>query len=364
MNELHPKVSVLMSVYNGMPFLNESVESILNQTYTDFEFIIINDFSSDDSWKILSRYAEKDSRIRLVENDENIGLTKSLNKALAIARGELIARQDADDISVSYRLEEQIAKLEHDSNTVLVSCNIETIDAEGEITGAFDRFCDDSRLINWYLLFYNHLAGHSQVMFRKRAALSLGGYSEKFRYCQDYELWCRLGETGDFHILPKALLKQRFHKQSISGSKKLEQESYVVSQVQKNLSRFLDKELTKKEIVYLTGFWVGHWWSEQFPPAMKAPEISSQLYQISKGFVEHTEGTDKNLDAKIKQRIGAQFISWTKSISPIKSFPDKVMVSMYALLWNSPSEVFACWSEDFRRIFQKKVSIYRSSRAV
>lgn len=92
-----PLVSVVMSIYNGVPYLRESTESIQNQIFTDFEFIIIDDCSTDNTWEILTEYAQRDQRVRLFKNEENIGLTKSLNKGLKLAQGEYIARQDAND---------------------------------------------------------------------------------------------------------------------------------------------------------------------------------------------------------------------------------------------------------------------------
>ena len=97
-----------MSVYNGLPYLQKSIDSILNQTYKDFEFIIIDDCSTDKTWNILSEYAQKDKRIRLFKNEENLGLTKSLNKGLKVVQGEYIARMDGDDIALPERFEKQI----------------------------------------------------------------------------------------------------------------------------------------------------------------------------------------------------------------------------------------------------------------
>ena len=102
-----PTISVLMSVYNGELCLAEAIESILNQTFRDFEFLIINDGSTDSSWEIIQRYAEKDQRIVPI-TQENIGLTKSLNKGILIAKGEFIARQDSDDLSLPKRFDKQL----------------------------------------------------------------------------------------------------------------------------------------------------------------------------------------------------------------------------------------------------------------
>src|SRR5688572_1551532 len=119
-----PVISVLMSVYNGASYLPESVESILAQTFTDFEFIIIDDCSVDETPQILNTYAQGDSRIRIIRNPENKGLTASLNIGLAEAQGKYVARQDADDISLPQRFEKQIQSLEGNPKSVLASSNI------------------------------------------------------------------------------------------------------------------------------------------------------------------------------------------------------------------------------------------------
>ena len=118
-----PAISVIMSVYNDEKYLAKSIESILNQTYSDFEFIIINDGSTDKSMEIIDRYKNEDKRV-VVVNQENMGLTKSLNKAIKLSKGKYIARMDSDDISVSNRLEKQIEFLKHNKDYALVGTNI------------------------------------------------------------------------------------------------------------------------------------------------------------------------------------------------------------------------------------------------
>ena len=120
-----------MSVYNGEKYLREAIESILNQTFTDFEFLIVNDGSTDSSLEIILSYP--DERIRVIRNDRNIGLTKSLNKALQQAKGEYIARQDADDISLQNRFEEQLIYLEKHPEVALLGTSAYKIDERGEI---------------------------------------------------------------------------------------------------------------------------------------------------------------------------------------------------------------------------------------
>ena len=170
-----------MSVYNGERYLREGIESILAQTFADFEFLIVDDGSTDGTWQVLTEYAARDSRIRLIRNSQNLGLTRSLNKGLSAAQGEYIARQDADDVSLPHRLEKQVVVLEHDPRVVLVSGNIDLMDSEGHIWRRPRRNASPG-MVAWLLLFYNYLGGHSQVMFRRQMVVDLGGYAEDCPY--------------------------------------------------------------------------------------------------------------------------------------------------------------------------------------
>jgi len=211
-----PPISVVMSVYNGERFLTESVESILNQTFENFEFIIINDGSTDDSGKILCEYAKKDSRIIIIEQ-ENQGLTYSLNKGISITRGKYIATMDADDISLPIRLDEQYKALTSNPKAVLSACFYEIVDKNGSvIRPVYIPKCNIKR----WLLDVNRLC-HSSVMFSKEAFDKAGGY--RLKYAQDYDLWLRLAEQGDIIVIDKVLHKYRFNPSSLSFKKQQEQ---------------------------------------------------------------------------------------------------------------------------------------------
>lgn len=184
-----PLVSVLMSVYNGERYLRESVESILNQTFTDFEFLIIDDGSRDCSGEIVRSYS--DPRIRLFYNKHNVGLTRSLNKGLKLATGEYIARQDADDVSLPERLATQIAYLQKRSHEGLLGTANYVMNARGQYE-AIHRHPETDTEIRWQMLFHNAFC-HTSVMLRRglleRQRLL---YEESLPYGQDYELWNRV----------------------------------------------------------------------------------------------------------------------------------------------------------------------------
>lgn len=202
-----------MSVYNGEKYLREAIESILNQTFIDFEFIIVNDGSTDNSLKIIKNYS--DERILIINNEKNIGLTKSLNKALKQAKGEYIARQDADDISLPNRFEKQVKHFEKHPEVVLVGTNVCLIDETGEII--------EKRVVSAKPsikdLFKKNRFSHGSVMIQKEIVDKLGGYNELFKYSQDYELWLRIAKCYEVRNLTQVLYKLRFHNENISFMK-------------------------------------------------------------------------------------------------------------------------------------------------
>jgi len=200
-----PKISVIMSVYNGEKYLRESVESILNQTFTSFEFIIVNDGSTDSSLDIIRSY--DDDRIRLIDNEQNIGLTKSLNKALRFAGGEYIARQDADDVSLPNRLERQVNYLEKHPEVAVLGTSVYLIDEDGKTTTKVVALAGPTLKD----LHKGNQFTHGSVMFKKDIVAELGGYNESLRYVQDYELWLRLAKKHHIGNLREPLYKLRFH---------------------------------------------------------------------------------------------------------------------------------------------------------
>jgi len=231
MKSAKPLISVIMAVFNGEKYLHQAIKSVLEQTVADFEFVIINDTSTDNSINIIKSF--NDSRIKLINNGSNIGLTKSLNKGIHFAKGRYIARQDADDISLPERFSLQITYFTKHPEAVLVSGEMETIDEHGKVISQ-SNLASSPIITRWYLLFYNRIGGHSQVMFRRNIVEKIGGYNENFRYTQDYELWLRLVQHHDLIILPEKLIQYRHnHPDSLSATKAEEQThlALIASQV-------------------------------------------------------------------------------------------------------------------------------------
>ena len=228
-----PRVSVLMSVYNGAPYLELAVQSILSQTYKDFEFIIVNDGSTDDTDEILGRFA--DTRIVRICNPNNIGLTRSLNLALKQASGEFIARQDSDDISMPEKLSMQTAFLESHPDYGLVGCATKRIDCNGDYLQTVVPPSSDLEICK--KLFQLNPIVHGTVVARKSLIYAVGGYREHFITSQDYDLWMRLSEISFLSTLPNPLYMRRMHSQSIGSRERRSQIKFSLDVVQMAMER-------------------------------------------------------------------------------------------------------------------------------
>jgi glycosyltransferase involved in cell wall biosynthesis len=218
-----PVISVVMSVYNGQKYLRESIESILGQTYGNFEFIIINDGSTDSTREIILSY--NDPRIRLIDNGENIGLTKSLNKGLRIARGEYIARMDADDVSMPARFESQLDFLNHHRDYAVVGTFLKAINEDSKVIFTIEKPIQHADIREF--LNKDNCIGHGSAMIRKACLQDVGFYDESIRKSQDYELWLRISQNYRLANIPQYLYMWRNHKDNISEKHRNEQKHFV-----------------------------------------------------------------------------------------------------------------------------------------
>ena len=209
-----PTISIVMPVYNARRYVARAVESILTQTVTDFEFIIIDDGSTDGSTTILRKYAGRDSRIRLVSRP-NTGLVLALNEGLRLAGGKFIARMDADDISLPERFARQLAAFRANGRLVAVGGSFTCIDAAGRRLIRFPQPTDDSTIQQ--LLIHGHCPlSHPTVMMRRGVVLSVGGYDPHHATAEDLDLWLRLAEVGELGNVPEVVLEYRLHAASQS----------------------------------------------------------------------------------------------------------------------------------------------------
>ena len=210
MNKKSPLITVLMAVYNGEKYLREAIESILTQSYTDFEFLIINDGSSDRTEEIIVSY--NDERIRYIKNDKNLKLIASLNKGLDLAKGEYIARMDADDISLPNRLEKQVKFMENNPEVGLLGTCVRTIGLEDNFDIKYMEGHDQIRL---KLLFDNYIT-HPTVMLRSEILKKNNLKYPDLLHTEDYALWVLLSNYAKIEILPEILLHYRCHGNNIS----------------------------------------------------------------------------------------------------------------------------------------------------
>jgi len=175
------KISVLMAVYNDEINLPKSIDSILNQSYKNFEFLILDDCSSDGTLDVLHKYAERDDRIKIFKNDKNIGLTQSLNYLINKCNGEIIARQDSDDVSYKNRFNMQIKFMEE--NNLDACSSLAKIKGKNKVIPFFSRYFNPKYVIN-----FKNPVIHGSLMIYSKVLKDLGMYDEKFYYAQDYKL--------------------------------------------------------------------------------------------------------------------------------------------------------------------------------
>ncbi|NNV07975.1 glycosyltransferase [Geobacillus sp. MMMUD3] len=227
MKMINPIVSVVMPVYNALPWINESINSILNQTFENFELIIIDDGSVDGTREFLKNI--NDSRIVRYFFSENRGIVSALNKGISLAKGKYIARMDSDDISSPIRLEQQVEFLEENPSCHLVATNIESFTHESTIPKE-----ELERYQKWYNNAHTHeeicltlpignCLCHPSVMFRKDSFYKIGGYKSEFKLAEDYEFFIRMSKYGRLFKIRKPLLKYRIHSKQLSSEYKQRQ---------------------------------------------------------------------------------------------------------------------------------------------
>ncbi|ABR54312.1 glycosyl transferase family 2 [Methanococcus vannielii SB] len=247
------KVSVIMSVYNEKEeYLKKAIESILTQTYQNFEFIIILDNPLNNNAKnIILNYKKNDKRIIFLENTENLGLAKSLNRGIEIANGEYIARMDSDDISVKNRFEKQVEYLLNMAEVDLLFTWTCLIDENDKYSGKFkpeNKFCNNLKKY----FFEKHLFAHPTLMTRSEVLKKLK-YSSDFRYSQDLDLWFRsINENLNFNILEEPLLKYRTVTESLAYHifKQKRGSKYTFKVFNKNISKYYNNYYFVKRYIY------------------------------------------------------------------------------------------------------------------
>lgn len=248
-----PAISVIMSVYNGEDYLRPAVQSIIDQTFKNWELIIINDCSTDSTADILAEFAAKDERVKVHPNEVNLRLPKSLNRAISLCNGKYIARMDADDISLPDRLEKQYAFMEENPDVALSSCRFMTMKNGVYASGGAGGRCDHDALCAM-LLVVNPIL-HPGVIAKAEVMKQLQ-YDTTLTCTEDLELWTRMVmEYQKIQILPECLMLYRLHDKQITSTTLERQHNEVLKIEQKYYASFLcemDEEMQK---FYISGIY-------------------------------------------------------------------------------------------------------------
>lgn len=212
-----PKVSIVMPIYNSESFLEEAIKSMLNQSYQDFEFIIVDDASQDRSLDIVKAFSKKDKRIKVYHNDINMGISKSRNIGLSHAKGEYYAVMDHDDISMAGRLEKQVNFLDNHCKYVAVGCQVEIINGKGKKIGV-RRYPESNEQILQSISIKSPLCNPA-TMIRVSGLTEFGYYDTNFSGTEDYEMWFKLASKYKLANLKEPLFQYRLSKKQFKSKK-------------------------------------------------------------------------------------------------------------------------------------------------
>jgi glycosyltransferase involved in cell wall biosynthesis len=245
-----PLVSVIMSVHNGGRYLRAAIDSMLVQTLSNFELVIVDDASNDESAQICRDAGRLDSRVVHLTNSDRVGLTASLNRALAVARGQYIARMDADDVSLPQRLERQTTYLAENADIGVVGSFYTEIDEHGHVLVETYRFPKEPIVVCWRMAFENPLP-HPPIVARKSLIDAVGGYDERWRTSQDFDLFTRLAAITKLANCPEVLFQWRRHSESVSTSRNLEQWQNAIQISRAYVTQLLGRDIGADDIELL-----------------------------------------------------------------------------------------------------------------
>jgi len=296
--ENFPLVSVVMPVYNADEYLGEAINSILNQTFRDFEFIIICDDPSNKTREIINLFQNSDDRIKVIYQKKE-DLVSALNKGISIAKGKYIARMDADDISDTSRFEKQVNFLEMHPDVGVIGTYMKEIDENGNPNplSTFEP-PKEHDLIAWHMLFECCVIAHPTVMVRRTLFDRIGGYNPHFIHVEDAELWSRLVFITQFSNLPEFLFYRRWHKNSICNQ-------YADIQLEKSIfirHKLLEKILQKSVDGKDAKTFLSARNQKEFIDAKNVLLIETLMQDLFEAFKKNSLKNKKNLP-KIRQDI-------------------------------------------------------------
>jgi len=315
-----PIISVILPVYNGEDHLTECIESILSQTFKDFEFIIVDDASTDNTSQILKEFAQKDKRIKIIVHNTNLKQTAAANTAIKNAKGKYLARMDADDIALSNRFGRQVAFMEKNADIGLLGSWVDIIDDYGKILKTWHTNSSNGYL-GWNLLFGTSFA-HSSVMMRSKI-VKIAGYYQSSE-AEDYELWSRISRIAKVENLPETLQQKRVWAGQLALKVPTETRDCVLQIMQNNINHLLnDSNLDLEMIRNIRKV------SDKNPEIQDSRTISSIRNILLKLFDEYLSKFDLlNIDKKIISRDVFQKLNtlanWHSSVNYFKALIDKL----------------------------------------
>ena len=236
-------VSIVLPTYNGSKYISQSIESVLNQTFKDFELIIVNDCSTDDTLSICNQYQEKDPRIKIISNPENKKLPESLNVGFENAQGKYFTWTSDDNLFKENALEVMVGYLEEHPDTDMVSCNMDRIDQDGKTVNKTEN--DGVAREAWVLGFTNNIG--ACFLYTKKIASLVGKYDKTMFCAEDYDYWCRIASVGHIFYIPDNLYQYRVHGGSLTATKKELIAKVVLKINEKYLLKILKKYICSKE---------------------------------------------------------------------------------------------------------------------
>jgi glycosyltransferase involved in cell wall biosynthesis len=284
-----PRVSVVMPVRNEERYVEEAITSILRQTFSDFELIVIDDGSTDRTGEVVTAFTAADRRIKVVRPDGR-GLVNALNTGVALARGTYIARMDADDVSLPERLALQVREMDDRPSLGVLGTRVQYIDASGRPVGAWDVPVG-SQLVHWALAFGTPIA-HPTVMMR-RTALPTAPYRTSDPHAEDYDLWVRISRQADLDNLAETLFERRVHGNSVSDQNVTAQEASTLRIRQRAIGAALGREPSLARVKGLTE-------PQSFVELLAGVQLIGRLYLASRGGADIRRDAARRLVAATK----------------------------------------------------------------
>jgi hypothetical protein len=323
-----------MAVHNGEAHVRDSIDSVLSQSVSDFEFIIVDDASTDTTSTILCEYERRDRRVKVLFNDANLGPYPSANRALAAAQGDVIARQDADDVSPPDRFAVQLRALSSAKDIALVTGDVEVFSDHRGDAGVVNRPHDWQPRLEWELLFSNTIGAGAHVMFPRLIDGSPILFASRCRYAEDYGLWCRLTRLGRVVCPRHVVYRYRRHSSSISSRRFGEQQACLLRLMHEHVSQYLRSEPTVEAVSETSRFWRHH----GDKPLSNAGALMATLVEVRASFLVEIESRygpservelERQIEGALHERLAywmfrsITFLDW-KSCRELLSMADGI----------------------------------------